>query len=118
MGKLSWTTWLYIAAVVTAAVTIVAHVSHDPGSLGWWGRYATLALLFAICDSTPTPLAARQSAWSPSSAATLAAVVLLGPGGAAMVGAVAVISVRSRVPVVERQSNGGMISVVCLLVAG
>ncbi len=108
MGKLSWTTWLYIAAVVTAAVAIVAHVSHDPGSLGWWGRYATLALLFAICDSTPTPLAARQSAWSPSSAATLAAVVLLGPGGAAMVGAVAVISVRSRVPVVERLFNGGM----------
>ncbi len=108
MIHLSWTTWLYIAAVVTAAVAIVAHVSHDPGSLGWWGRYATLALLFAICDSTPTPLAARQSAWSPSSAATLAAVVLLGPGGAAMVGAVAVISVRSRVPVVERLFNGGM----------
>jgi HD domain len=108
MGKLSWTTWLYIVAVVAAALVILVHAPAELGSLASWGRYATLAVLFAICDSAPTPLASRQSAWSPSSAATLAAVVLLSPGGAAMVGAVAMVSVRSRVPLVERLFNGGM----------
>jgi hypothetical protein len=108
MGRLSWTTWLYIAAVVVAAVAILIHAPGHPDSIKWWEIYATLALLFGICDSTPTPLAARQSAWSPSSAATLAAVVLLGPLGAAMVGAVAVLSMRSRVPIVERLFNGAM----------
>ncbi|HXP20489.1 MAG TPA: HD-GYP domain-containing protein [Streptosporangiaceae bacterium] len=108
MGKLSWTTWLYIAAVVATAVAILIHAPGRLDSAQWWEIYATLAILFGICDSTPTPLAARQSAWSPSSAATLAAVVLLGPLGAAMVGAVAVLSVRNRVPVVERLFNGAM----------
>jgi HD-GYP domain-containing protein (c-di-GMP phosphodiesterase class II) len=108
MGKLSWATWLFIAAVVATAVAILVHAPGVADSAHWWQVYVSLALLFGICDSTPTPLAARQSAWSPSSAATLAAVVLLGPLGAAMVGAVAVLSVRSRVPFVERLFNGAM----------
>jgi putative nucleotidyltransferase with HDIG domain len=60
-----------------------------------------------ICDSTPTTLTSRQSAWSPSSAATLAAVVLLGPGGAALVGATSLISLR-RGGLRERAFNGAM----------
>ncbi len=40
-----------------------------------------LAILYLICDPTPATLTSRQSAWSPSSSAALAAVVLLGPGG-------------------------------------
>jgi HD superfamily phosphohydrolase YqeK len=70
-----------------------------------------IMLLFLICDSTPTPLAARQSAWSPSSSATLAAVVLLGPVGAALVGAVSVLSLRRKLLVAERVFNGGMYAV-------
>ena len=66
-----------------------------------------LAVLFMICDSTPTTLTSRQSAWSPSSAATLAAVVLLGPGGAALVGATSLISLR-RGGLRERAFNGAM----------
>jgi putative nucleotidyltransferase with HDIG domain len=66
-----------------------------------------LAVLFLICDSTPTTLTSRQSAWSPSSAATLAAVVLLGPGGAALVGATSLISLR-RGGLRERAFNGAM----------
>ena len=62
-----------------------------------------LALLFLVCDSAPTTLTPRQSPWpassgqsiwSPSSAATLAAVVLLGPLGALAVGATSALSVR------------------------
>ncbi|HTX85318.1 MAG TPA: hypothetical protein VME44_24295, partial [Streptosporangiaceae bacterium] len=44
-----------------------------------------LVVLFLVCDSVDTPLSARQTKWSPSSAATLAAVVLLGPLAAAFV---------------------------------
>ena len=110
MGRLSWATWLYIAAVVTAAAAIIVHEPSVAAPLPFWAAYAVLALLFLICESTPTALA-RQSSWSPSSAATLAAVVLLGPAGAAMVGASAVLSVRRRVPLAERLFNGAMYAV-------
>jgi hypothetical protein len=110
MGRLSWVTWLYIAAVATAAAAILIQVPSHQASIGFWATYATLALLFLICESTPTALA-RQSSWSPSSAATLAAVVLIGSAGAAMVGAAAVLSVRRRVPLAERLFNGAMYAV-------
>ncbi len=108
MGKVSAATWCFIGTVVAAAVAILLHVPSDSAPPGWWTIYACLALLFLICESSPTQLAARQSAWSPSSVATLAAVVLLGPMGAAMVGAVAVARLRRQVAVAERLFNGGM----------
>ncbi len=111
MGRLSLATWLYIAAVVSAAAAIVARAPFGSTGSGFWVTCATLAVLFLVCDSTPTVLGDRQWAWSPSSAATLAAVVLLGPAagfGAAMVGAIAVFSIRRHVPLVERLFNGAM----------
>jgi hypothetical protein len=78
---------------------------------GWWLSLGVLMLLFLICDSVPTPLAERQSAWSPSSSATLAAVVLLGPVGAALVGAVSVLGLRRKLQLAERVFNGGMSAV-------
>ena len=66
-----------------------------------------LAILYLICDSTPATLTSRQSAWSPSSSAALAAVVLLGPGGAAVVGGMSVFSLR-RGGLRERAFNGAM----------
>ena len=111
MGRLSWTTWLYLVAiVVTAAAAIVLSAPITSAPRQWWGIYTILALLFLVCDSTPVPLVAGRSAWSPSSAATLAAVVLLGAAGAAMVGAVAVLSVR-RMGVAERFFNGAMYAI-------
>jgi putative nucleotidyltransferase with HDIG domain len=100
-----------MAVVVTAAVLLLAHVVVQDLSQGL-GYQETLmllvlAVLFMICDSTPTTLTSRQSAWSPSSAATLAAVVLLGPGGAALVGATSLISLR-RGGLRERAFNGAM----------
>ena len=111
MSRLSRAAWLYMAVVVTAALLLLAHVLVQ--DLDWDLDYrvsrtlVVLAVLFMICDSTPTTLTSRQSAWSPSSAATLAAVVLLGPGGAALVGATSLISLR-RGGLRERSFNGAM----------
>jgi putative nucleotidyltransferase with HDIG domain len=100
-----------MAVVVTAAVLLLAHVLVQDLSRGLGYQESrilvVLAVLFMICDSTPTTLTSRQSAWSPSSAATLAAVVLLGPGGAALVGATSLISLR-RGGLRERAFNGAM----------
>jgi len=112
MGRVSRAAWIYIAAVVIAAASVVApRFSGRPMSASWWMALGVLMLLFLICDSTPTPLAARQSAWSPSSSATLAAVVLLGPVGAALVGAVSVLSLRRKLLVAERVFNAGNFAV-------
>jgi putative nucleotidyltransferase with HDIG domain len=111
MGRLSFSTWLYIVAVVASAGAILARVPVESAPVGFWVIYGVLAILFLICDSTPTLLGVRQWAWSPSSAATLAAGVMLskfGGAGAAMVGAVALLSIRGRVPVAERLFNGAM----------
>ena len=111
MSRLSRAAWLYMAVVVTAAILLLAHVLvQDMG--GGLDHLVSrtllvLAVLFMICDSAPTTLTSRQSAWSPSSAATLAAVVLLGPGGAALVGATSLISLR-RAGLRERAFNGAM----------
>jgi putative nucleotidyltransferase with HDIG domain len=111
LSRLSRAAWLYMAVVVTASVLLLVHVLAP--DLDWdadcrlsW-MLLVLAILFVICDSTPTTLTSRQSAWSPSSAATLAAVVLLGPGGAALVGATSLISLR-RGGLRERAFNGAM----------
>src|SRR6202046_1182457 len=100
-----------MAVVVTAAVVLLTHVLVQDRSRGLDYQKSlmllVLAVLFMICDSTPTTLTSRQSAWSPSSAATLAAVVLLGPGGAALVGATSLISLR-RGGLRERAFNGAM----------
>jgi HD domain len=76
-----------------------------------------LQVLFLVCDSAKTPLTSRQTKWSPSSAATLAAVVLLGPTAAALVGAVAVLSLRRQLLLAERLFNGAMYAL-CGLAAG
>ncbi len=111
MSRLSRAAWLYMAVVVTAAVLLLTHVLVQDLSRGLTyqetQRLLVLAILFMICDSTPTTLTSRQSAWSPSSVATLAAVVLLGPGGAALVGATSLISLR-RGGLRERAFNGAM----------
>jgi len=98
-----------MAVVVTAAVLLLVHVLAQGMGQNYLLSRAllVLAVLFMICDSTPTTLTSRQSAWSPSSAATLAAVVLLGPGGAALVGATSLISLR-RGGLRERAFNGAM----------
>ncbi len=109
---ISWSARLYIGLVVLATAALVPttplFVTGAPDSPHFWYVLATLQLLFLICDSTPSPLGSRQAKWSPSSSATLAAVVLLGPVAAALVGAVSVISVKRQVRPAERLFNGAM----------
>jgi HD domain len=100
--------WIYTALVVLAAAALVAGTPLPPVPGGYWSDLVILQLLFFICDSTPTPMAARQSAWSPSSAASLAAVVLVGPVGAALVGAVSVLSLKRQLRLHGRLFNGAM----------
>jgi HD domain len=106
-SRLSLATWLYMGVVVTGtALVLVQALSSDAetDSAGTKSgvTLAVLALLFLVCDSTPTTLTSRQSAWSPSSSATLAAVVLLGPLGAMAVGAASLLSVRRGAGFVQR----------------
>jgi hypothetical protein len=103
--------WLYIGLVVLATAALVDRTlvhTHPifPGTT--WRDLIILQLLFLVCDSTPAPLVSRQTKWSPSSAATLAAVVLLGPVQAALVGAVSVLSIKRQLHLAERLFNGAM----------
>ena len=93
--------WLYTALVVGSAAALTAVTPLHSYHQHFWVNLIILQLLFLICDCPPAPLAARQSAWSPSSAATLAGVVLLGPVGAALVGAVSVLSLRRQLRLAE-----------------
>jgi hypothetical protein len=75
-----------------------------------WGDAAVLGLLLVVFESTSTLLRPRQLAWSPNSSATLAAVVLLGPVGAALVGACTVFGLRRGPSLVQRAFNTGMMA--------
>jgi len=108
MGRVSRAAWLYMTLVVAAAAAVIVSAPRYRAGALWWGDLAVLCALFLICDCTSTPIAERQSAWSPSSAATLAAVVLLGPVGAALVGAASVLSLRRHLLLAERLFNGAM----------
>ena len=101
--------WLYIVVVVAATGVLVAGTHATKANI----RQPLLVLvalqvLFLVCDSAKTPLTSRQTKWSPSSAATLAAVVLLGPLAAALVGASSLISMRRQLLLAERLFNGAM----------
>jgi putative nucleotidyltransferase with HDIG domain len=113
LDRLSRAAWLYMAAVLAAAAALLAHSfyvhPHLDLSVGPWVlKLLVLAMLFLVCDSTPTTLTSRQSAWSPSSSATLAAVVMLGPLGAALVGVTSLLSLRRGVNLAQRAFNAAM----------
>ena len=82
MGKLSRVAWLYIGAVVAAAVAVIA--AGPFGGLDWV-QVGALGLLLVACESSATLVNPRGLAWSANSIASLAAVVLCGPVGAALV---------------------------------
>ncbi|HXW87069.1 MAG TPA: HD-GYP domain-containing protein [Streptosporangiaceae bacterium] len=102
--------WVYIGVVVLAATVLVARtpVLAATHAKNPWADLVVLQVLFLICDSARAPLTSRQTIWSPSSAATLAAAVLLGPAAAAFVGAVSLVSVRRQPLLGERLFNGAV----------
>jgi hypothetical protein len=105
--------WLYIGLVVVASAVLVAEAPMVPKTHLHQTPHRILALLvlqalFLACDSVKKPLAYRQTKWSPSSSATLAAVVLLGPMAAALVGATSLLSMRRQLRLGERLFNSAM----------
>ena len=105
MGRLSRSAWLYIGVVVAIAVAVLVH---GPYTGIAWPRLTVLAVLLLVCESASTSLSPHRLAWSPSSSATLASVVLLGPVGAAIVGAVSPLGVRRGPAIPQRLFNGAM----------
>jgi HD domain len=105
VGKLPKGVWLYSAAVVIAAAVVVAR-----GPFGGidWAEVITLGLLLAASESTATLLESRTLAWSSSSVASLAAVVLAGPVGAALVACCTLLSLRRGPSPMQRLFNTGM----------
>jgi hypothetical protein len=124
----SRTARLYIGLVVSVAAVLVAILFHQAMThLDFWPSpthlmapqltLVTLQVLFLVCDWGTTPMTSRQTRWSPSSSATLAAVVLLGPVPAALVGASALLSLQRHLRLAERLFNAAMYSL-CGLAAG
>jgi hypothetical protein len=105
VGKLSRVAWLYIALVVVAAAVLVAR---GPYSMVHWPQVITLGLLLAASESTATRLGSRSLAWSSSSVASLAAVVLAGPLGAALVACCSLLGIRRGPSPMQRAFNTGM----------
>lgn len=109
-GRITQATRLYIGIVVLAAITAVVltrRFGPAPVSRPWLAL-AVLMALFLVCDATRAPMTSQQTKWSPSSSATLAAAVLLGPGAAGLVGAMSLVRPRRRLPPEERLFNGAM----------
>jgi HD superfamily phosphohydrolase YqeK len=104
LGKLPRSALVYIAAVAAAAAFLIVR---GPFAGIAWRAFSVLALLFLLCEFSSTTLKTRQFTWSPSTSATLASVVLVGPVGAAIVGALAAFSPRRHLLVVQRLFNSG-----------
>src|SRR3984957_13910900 len=100
---------LYISLVVAATGVLVAEAQDVPYKIHHaLFTLVVLQALFLACGSAKKPLTSRQTKWSPSSSATLAAVVLLGPMAAALVGAASMFSLRRQLRLAERLFNGAM----------
>ncbi|WP_214409382.1 HD-GYP domain-containing protein [Sphaerisporangium fuscum] len=119
MRDLPWPAKVYLVATVTAAAALIGRGLLIPGHLSGheWPTLLVLALLFLVCESVPTLLNVEQAAMSVSFSAALAAVVLVGDVGAALVGATAVLSVRPGLPLHKRLFNGAQFAI-CGYAAG
>ncbi|WP_184548863.1 HD-GYP domain-containing protein [Streptosporangium becharense] len=119
MRGLPWFAKVYLILVIGAAFALLGYGVATGGRFERldWSNLMVLALLFLVCESVPTLLNVRQAAVSVSFSAVLAAVVLLGPEGAALVGMTAMFSVRPGLPLVKRLFNSAQFAI-CGYVAG
>jgi HD domain len=108
LARLTWAARLYIGVVVAAAAVLI--VRGPFGDFAWWREVAVLGLLLVVFESTATLLRPGELAWSPNSSATLAAAVLTGPVGAAIVGACTVFGMRRGPSAAQRAFNTGMMA--------
>jgi HD superfamily phosphohydrolase YqeK len=105
VDKLSRIAWLYIGAVIAAAVIVLAA---GPFSALDWSQIGILGLLLIACESSATLVSARGLAWSANTMASLAAVVLCGPLGAAIVSCGTLFGIRRGPSLTQRLFNTGM----------
>jgi HD superfamily phosphohydrolase YqeK len=95
--------WAYVCTVIALAASCIGLSSLDGID---WTTLAILALLSVICESVPALLDSANARVSLSYSAGLASVVLLGPAGAALVGASAIVTVKRDIGPVKRLFNG------------
>ena len=97
MRELPWPAKVYLVAVIGAASALIGRslIGRRPVARARC-HLLVLALLFLVCESMPTLLNVEQVAVSVSFSAALAAVVLVGPEGAALVGMTAVLQRAAR----------------------
>jgi HD domain len=109
LSKHSWATRLFVAIVVIVAAAMIAR---GPLAFPWnsWRDIAVLGLLLVISESTATRLSSGNLSWSANTTATLAAAVLVGPVGAALVGACTAFCLRRGPSLVQRVFNTGMMA--------
>jgi HD domain len=105
VSKLSSIAWLYIGAVIAAAAIVLAK---GPYTGLDWSQIGVLALLLVACESSATLLNARGLAWSANTMASLAAVVLCGPVGAALVSCGTLFGIRRGPSILQRVFNTSM----------
>jgi hypothetical protein len=108
LGRVSWATRGFIAALTVVAALLVAH-----GPLHGldWSVVIVLGTLLVACQTIVTLPRARNVRWSPDTAAVLAAVVLVGPVGAAVVGSCSLFRVGRRQKAEQRIFNAAMMAV-------
>jgi len=109
LARLSWAARLYVIGVVAAAGVVIAR-GPFAFSGNSWRDIAILGLLLVVSESTATRLSPGNLSWSANTTATLAAAVLVGPVGAALVGACTVFSLRRGPSPAQRAFNTGMIA--------
>lgn len=97
----------YAGAIIALAGSIVA-TSSLTGIC--WPRVAVLAALFIVTESCSTTLTQRTCV-SMAFASGLAAVVLAGPIGAAVIGVTAMLAPRRNVAVIKRLFNGAQYAI-------
>jgi hypothetical protein len=105
VDRLSRVALLYIGAVIIAAVIVIAA---GPFTGLNWSQMAALGLLLIACESSATLLNSSGLAWSANTMAALAAVVLVGPVGAALVCCCTLLGVRRGPTPLQRLFNTAM----------
>jgi HD superfamily phosphohydrolase YqeK len=105
VSKFSRIAWLYIGAVIASAAIVLAAGSYSGLD---WTQVGVLGLLFIACESSATLLNGRGLAWSANTMASLAAVVLCGPVGTALVACGTLLCVRRGPTAMQRLFNAGM----------
>jgi HD domain len=105
LGKLSRVALIYIGAVAAIAAVLVAR---GPFTGLQWKYVVFLGILVIVTESRATQLRKGQLSWSSSSAAMLASVILVGPVGAAIVGACTAMGLRRGPHILQRVFNTAM----------